>query len=93
MAEIKGSKTEQNLRTAFAGESQAHTKYLYYASKAEKEGYRQIGALFRETALNEKEQLANLHVPFLGGPGRVVQVLGVGLGFTGKSGPQVFFGF
>jgi rubrerythrin len=55
MAELKGSKTEENLKTAFAGESQAHTKYLYYASKAEKEGYVQIGALFRETALNEKE--------------------------------------
>jgi rubrerythrin len=55
MAELKGSKTEQNLRNAFAGESQAHTKYLYYASKAEKEGYQQVGALFRETALNEKE--------------------------------------
>ena len=55
MAELKGSKTEQNLLAAFAGESQAHTKYLYYASKAEKEGYQQIGAIFRETALNEKE--------------------------------------
>jgi rubrerythrin len=55
MAELKGSQTEKNLMSAFAGESQAHTKYLYYASKAEKEGYVQIGALFRETALNEKE--------------------------------------
>ena len=55
MAELKGTKTEKNLQTAFAGESQAHTKYLYYASKAEKDGYQQIGALFRETALNEKE--------------------------------------
>ena len=55
MAELKGTKTEQNLKTAFAGESQAHTKYLYYASKAEKDGYQQIGSLFRETALNEKE--------------------------------------
>ena len=55
MAELKGSKTEQNLMAAFAGESQAHTKYQYYASKAEKEGYQQIGAIFRETALNEKE--------------------------------------
>jgi len=55
MAELKGSKTEQNLQAAFAGESQAHTKYQYYASKAEKEGYTQIGAFFRETALNEKE--------------------------------------
>ena len=55
MAELKVSKTEQNLKTAFAGESQAHNKYLYFASKAEKDGYQQIGALFRETALNEKE--------------------------------------
>ncbi|MDR0669599.1 MAG: rubrerythrin family protein [Treponema sp.] len=55
MNEIKGSKTWANLETAFAGESQAHTKYQYYASKAEKEGYQQIGAIFRETAGNEKE--------------------------------------
>jgi len=55
MSELKGSKTEQNLMTAFAGESQAHVKYQYFASKAEKEGYQQIGAIFRETALNEKE--------------------------------------
>ena len=55
MAELKGSKTEQNLKEAFAGESQAHTKYQYFASKAEKEGYQHIGAIFRETALNEKE--------------------------------------
>ena len=55
MAELKGSQTEQNLRTAFAGESQAHTKYLYYASKAIKDGYVQIGKLFEETARNEKE--------------------------------------
>lgn len=53
--ELKGSKTWNNLQTAFAGESQAHTKYLYYASKAEKDGYVQIANLFRETALNEKE--------------------------------------
>ena len=53
--ELKGSKTEQNLRTAFAGESQAHTKYLYFASKAKKDGYVQIGKIFEETANNEKE--------------------------------------
>jgi rubrerythrin len=53
--ELKDSKTRQNLQTAFAGESQAHTKYLYYASMAEKEGYVQVGALVRDTALNEKE--------------------------------------
>ena len=55
MAELKGSKTELNLRAAFASEAQLHTKYLYYASKAEKDGYLQIGAYFWETALNEKE--------------------------------------
>ena len=55
MAKLSGSKTEQNLKAAFAGESQAHVKYQYYASKAEKDGYQQIGAIFRETALNEKE--------------------------------------
>ncbi len=55
MAELKGSQTEQNLMAAFAGESQAHTKYLYYASKAKKDGYVQIGTLFEETAKNEKE--------------------------------------
>ena len=53
--ELKGSKTEQNLMTAFAGESQARNKYTYFASKAKKEGYEQIAALFQETADNEKE--------------------------------------
>lgn len=53
--ELKGSKTEANLLTAFAGESQAYTKYGYYASKAKKEGYNQISSLFTETAGNEKE--------------------------------------
>ena len=53
--ELKGTKTEQNLMEAFAGESQARNKYTYYASKAKKEGYVQIAALFEETARNEKE--------------------------------------
>ena len=53
--ELKGSKTEANLMAAFAGESQARNKYTYYASKAKKEGYEQIAALFEETANNEKE--------------------------------------
>ena len=53
--ELKGSKTEQNLMTAFAGESQARNKYTYFASKAKKEGYEQIAAIFEETAGNEKE--------------------------------------
>lgn len=53
--ELKGSKTEQNLMTAFAGESQARNKYDYYSSRAKKDGYEQIGSIFAETALNEKE--------------------------------------
>ena len=53
--ELKGSKTEANLWKAFAGESQARNKYDYFASKAKKEGYEQIAAIFQETALNEKE--------------------------------------
>lgn len=53
--ELKGSKTEANLMKAFAGESQARNKYTYFASKARKEGYEQIAAIFEETAGNEKE--------------------------------------
>lgn len=55
MPELKGSKTEANLMTAFAGESQARNKYTYYSSKAKKDGYVQIAAIFEETANNEKE--------------------------------------
>lgn len=55
MENLKGTKTEKNLATAFAGESEARNKYTYYASKAKKEGYEQIAALFLETANNEKE--------------------------------------
>ena len=53
--ELKDSKTYENLKTAFAGESQARNKYTYFASKAKKEGYEQIAAIFEETAANEKE--------------------------------------
>ena len=53
--ELKGSKTEQNLMAAFAGESQARNKYTYYASQAKKDGYEQIASIFEETAGNEKE--------------------------------------
>ena len=55
MKDLKGTKTEQNLQEAFAGESQARNKYTYYASKAKKEGYVQISKIFEETAANEKE--------------------------------------
>ena len=55
MKELKGTKTERNLMEAFAGESQARNKYSYWASKAKKDGYQQIAAIFEETAANEKE--------------------------------------
>ena len=53
--ELKGSKTEKNLMTAFAGESEARNKYTYYASKAKKDGFEQVSKLFEATANNEKE--------------------------------------
>ncbi len=64
--EFKGSKTEKNLMEAFAGESQARNKYSYYASKAKKDGYVQIAAIFEETAANEKEH-AKLWFKYLHG--------------------------
>ena len=66
--ELKGSKTEANLMTAFAGESQARCKYTYYASVAKKEGYEQIAAIFQETADNENQH-AKIHYKFLDGIG------------------------
>lgn len=66
MAELKGTKTEKNLMEAFAGESMARNKYTYFASKAKKDGYQQIAAIFEETAANEKEH-AKLWFKFLCG--------------------------
>ena len=66
MKELKGTKTEKNLMEAFAGESQARNKYSYFASKAKKDGYQQIAALFEETANNEKEH-AKLWFKYLEG--------------------------
>ena len=66
MKELKGTKTEKNLWEAFAGESQARNKYTYFASKAKKEGYEQIAALFMETAENEREH-AKLWFKYLEG--------------------------
>ena len=65
--ELKGSKTEQNLWTAFAGESQARNKYTYFASKAKKDGYEQIAAIFEETANNEKEHAKMWFKELMGG--------------------------
>ena len=66
--ELKGSKTEQNLRDAFSGESQARNKYAYFASVAKKEGYQQIAAIFEQTAANEKEH-AKMWFKYLQGIG------------------------
>ena len=71
---LKGTKTEQNLMTAFAGESQARNKYTYFASTAKKEGYEQISALFAKTAENEKEH-AKMWFKLLGGLGNTAQNL------------------
>ena len=68
MTQLKGSKTEQNLQAAFAGESQARNKYTCFASAAKKEGYEQIAAIFLETAEQEKEH-AKLHLKLLEGIG------------------------
>lgn len=65
MGDLKGTKTEKNLMAAFAGESQARTKYTFFASVAKKEGYEQISAIFQETADNEKEHAKRFY-KFLG---------------------------
>ena len=72
--DLKGTKTEANLLTAFAGESQARNKYTYFASKAKKEGYEQIAAIFEETANNEKEH-AKMWFKLLGGIGSTAENL------------------
>ncbi len=72
--ELKGSRTEQNLATAFAGESQARNKYTYFASVAKKEGYEQIAEIFQKTADNEKEH-AKMWLKHLGGIGTTAENL------------------
>ena len=74
MKDLKGTKTEQNLWTAFAGESQARNKYTYFASKAKKDGYVQIAKIFEETAANEKEH-AEIWFKLLGGIGSTAENL------------------
>src|SRR6056297_3209387 len=67
MKDVKGTQTEKNLLTAFAGESQARNRYTYFASKAKKEGYNQISAIFEETADQEKEHAKRLFKYLEGG--------------------------
>lgn len=75
MADLKGTKTEANLKAAFAGESQARNKYTYFASKAKKDGYVQIAALFEETAANEKEHAKMWYKLLNGGIGSTAENL------------------
>ena len=84
MPELKGSKTEQNLREAFAGESQARNKYTYYASVAKKEGYEQIASIFLQTAEQEKTH-AKLHFKALSGLGDTLANLKACLLYTSPS--------
>ncbi|MCL5023417.1 MAG: rubrerythrin family protein [Nitrospirae bacterium] len=79
MKSIKGTKTERNLLTAFAGESQARNRYTYFASQAKKEGYEQIAGFFLETADNEKEHAKRLFKFFEGGEAEVMAVFPSGI--------------
>ena len=86
MKNLKGTKTEKNLMEAFAGESQARNKYTYYSSKAKKDGYEQIAAIFAETADNEKEH-AKLWFKYLHGgevPGTVENLIDAAAGEHGE---------
>ena len=75
MAELKGTRTEANLQTAFAGESMARNKYTFFASKAKKDGYVQIAKIFEETAANEKEHAKIWFKLLNGGIGKTVDNL------------------
>ncbi|RHV47993.1 rubrerythrin family protein [Lachnospiraceae bacterium OM04-12BH] len=76
MMELKGSKTEANLQAAFAGESMATNKYTYFASKAKKDGYQQIAAIFEETAANEREHAKMWYKLINGGIDSTLENLG-----------------
>jgi len=79
MAELKGSQTEKNLLTAFAGESQARNRYTYFAGQAKKEGYVQIQAIFQETADQEKEHAKRFFKFLQGGEVEVVAAFPAGV--------------
>jgi len=89
MAELKGTKTEKNLKEAFAGESQARNKYSYFASAAKKEGYEQIAAIFQETADQEKTH-AKLHLKWLNGIGDTLANLKAAAGGEHEEWTQMY---
>ncbi|MBU7019183.1 MAG: rubrerythrin family protein [Theionarchaea archaeon] len=84
MKSVKGTKTEKNLLTAFAGESQARNRYTYFASQAKKEGYEQIRAIFTETADNEKEHAKRLFKYLEGGEAEITASYPAGIIGTTK---------
>ncbi len=79
MKSLKGTKTEQNLLKAFAGESQARMRYDYFAKQAKKDGYEQISAIFEETALNEKEHAKVFFKHLEGGPVEITATYPAGI--------------
>jgi rubrerythrin len=86
MKSVKGTETEKNLLTAFAGESQARNRYTYFASQAKKEGYEQISAFFIETADNEKEHAKRLFKFLEGGDREIMAAFPAGtIGSTGEN--------
>ena len=92
MSKYAGTKTEKNLQTAFAGESQARNKYTYFASVAKKEGYEQIAAIFLQTAENEKEH-AKLWFKELGGIGDTAANLGAAADGENYEWTDMYAGF
>ena len=90
--ELKGSQTEKNLWAAFAGESQAYTKYGYYASRAKKDGFEQISALFAETSGNEKEH-AKIWFKLVAGIGTTAENLEAAADGEHEEWPSLYPGF
>ena len=87
MESLKGTQTEKNILTAFAGESQARNRYVYFASKAKKEGYVQISNVFQETAANEKEHAERLFKFLEGGEAEIGNGDLIGRGL--QSSPEI----
>ena len=87
--ELKGSKTEKNLLATFAGESQARTRYSFFASVAKKEGYEQISAIFSETSENEKEHAKLFFSHLKGGDVEIYRHLSCGDNRDDRTEPEV----
>ena len=93
MKELKGTKTEANLKTAFAGESEATNKYTYFASKAKKDGYVQISAIFEETAKNEREHAKIWYKLLSGGIGDTKENLRIAAAGENYEWTDMYAGF